>query len=136
MKGDNRPSGRGPKPKGNRGRKPKRIIRTFYGLRAEVEAAVAEIMKKNPKLKKKPIEKAIEICLKYDNETQPRSWWFKDDAPLGLGSARQLYYDALEAIKHHEMKLGPASPESMSLSELGDRVDSSNWRNRRKQWSR
>ena len=54
------------------------------GLVAEVKAEVAELMKKNPKLKKPPVRQAIENCLKHDTETQPHSWWWKDDVPLGL----------------------------------------------------
>jgi len=105
-----------PGPQGKRGRKPKRTILTLRRLVAEVEMEVAELMKKNPKLKKSPVRQAIANCLRRDAETRPHSWWWKNDVPLGLESAKALFYEAKAAIK----KQGPGEPSPYkSLSELG-----------------
>jgi hypothetical protein len=121
MKGDDRPSGNVLSQR-KRGRKPKRTIRTFHRLVAEVEAEVAELMKKIPKLKKRPVKQAIANCLRHDAETHPHSWWWKDDVPLGLNSAKALFFEAKAAIK----KQGPVEPSSYeSLSELGERLKQS-----------
>jgi hypothetical protein len=118
MKRDDRTSGN-VLSRRKRGRKPKRTIQTFYRLVAEVEAEVAKLMKKNPKLKKPPVRQAIANCLRHDAATLPHSWWWKDDVPLGLDSAKALFYEAKAAIKKH----GPVEPSSYeSLSELGERA--------------
>lgn len=119
MNGDKHVQGPPKGPHAKRGRKPKRTIRTFHQLVAEVEAEVAELMKKNPKRKKLLVRQAIKNCLKHDTETQPHSWWWKDDVPLGLDSAKALFFEAKAAIK----KQGPVEPSSYeSLSELGERL--------------
>jgi hypothetical protein len=104
-----------PGPQGKRGRKPKRCIRTKEGLVAEVKAEIAAIDPEH-KLKKPPVEQAIANCLRRDATTQPRSWWWKDDAPLGLNSATALYYKAAADLEKH----GPLEP-FLPLSELGKR---------------
>ena len=65
-----------------RGRKPKRDIRDKDGLVAEVKAEIAAIDPEH-KLKNPPVEKAIANCLRHDTTTQPRSWWWMEDLPLG-----------------------------------------------------
>ena len=105
----------GPWPQGKRGRKPKRDIRTKDRLVAEVKAEIAAIGPER-KLKKPPVERAIARCLKRDATTQPRSWWWKDDAPLGPNSATALYYKAAADLEKH----GPLEP-FLPLSELGKR---------------
>ena len=105
-----------PGPQGKRGRKPKRTILTLRRLVAEVEAEVDELMKKTPKLKKPPIRQAIANCLRHGAEIQPHSWWWKNDVPLGLESAKALFYEAKAAVKNQ----GPVEPSKYkSLSELG-----------------
>ena len=86
MNGDKHVQGPPKGPQAKRGRKPKRTIRTLHCLVAEVEAEVAELMKKNRKRKRLPVRQAIKNCLKHDTETLPHSWWWKDkdDVPLGL----------------------------------------------------
>lgn len=103
-----------PEPQGKRGRKPKRDIRDKDGLVAEVKAAMAAIDPEH-KLKKPPVERAIKNCLRHNSTTQPRSWWWKDIAPLGLHSAIALYYKAAADLERH----GPLEP--LLLSELGKR---------------
>ena len=95
-----------PGPQGKGGRKPKRTILTFHRLVAEVEAEVDELMKKTPKLKKPPIRQAIANCLRHGAEIQPHSWWWKNDVPLGLESAKALFYEAKAAVKNQ----GPVEP--------------------------
>ena len=119
MKGDDRPSGNVSSQR-KRGRKPKRDIRTFHCLVAEVEAEVAKLMKENPKRKRKLVERAVANCLRHRNETEPCSWWWKDKMPLNLKSARQLYYDAKEALKTYELKHGIPYEPPPPLSKLGE----------------
>ena len=108
-----------PKGKGKRGRQPKRDIQDHHGLKAEVDAEAAAIMKKNPQIKRPPVEEAIANCLLHNSEIQPRSWWWKDDAPLGLKSAKALYYEAATTIRKH----GPLEPHPLSLSALGKGIE-------------
>jgi hypothetical protein len=119
MKGDDRSSGNVSSQR-KRGRKPKRDIRTFHCLVAEVEAEVAKLMKENPKRKRKLVERAVANCLRHGNETEPCSWWWKDKMPLDLKSARQLYYDAKEALKTYELKHGTPYEPPPPLSKLGE----------------
>jgi hypothetical protein len=108
-----------PKPKAKRGRPPKRNIRTFYRLVSEVEAVIDEVRKEKPRLKRKPLKEAIERCLRRDNETQPRSWWWGEGGvPLKYRSAAQLYDDALEAIEAFEARLKKEGPDDWPLAPL------------------
>jgi len=110
-------------PQEKRGRKPKRT--TFHRLVAEVEAEVAQLMKKTPKLKRPPIRQAIANCLRHDAEIQPHSWWWKHDVPLGLDSAKALFFEAKAAIK----KQRSVEPSSYgSLFELGEQLKQSTQR--------
>lgn len=95
-----------------RGRKPKRDIRDKDGLVAEVKAEIAAIDPEH-KLKNPPVEKAIANCLRHDTTTQPRSWWWMEDLPLGLNSAIALYYKAAADLEKH----GPLE-RFLPLSEL------------------
>ena len=52
MNGDKHVQGPPKGPQAKRGRKPKRTIRTFHWLVAEVKAEVAELMKKNREAQK------------------------------------------------------------------------------------
>jgi hypothetical protein len=108
-----------PKQKKKRGRPPKRSIRTFYRLVSEVEAVIDEIRKKKPHLKRKPLKEAIARCLRHDNETQPRSWWWgQDGVPLKYRSAAQLYDDALEVIEASEAMVAKEGPDDWHLPSL------------------
>jgi len=82
---------------------------------AEVKAEIAAIDPEH-KLRKPPVEQAIANCLQHDATTQPRSWWWMEDSPLGLNSAIALYYKAAADLEKH----GPLEP-FLTLSELGKR---------------
>jgi len=106
-------NGLGPQQK--RGRKPKRDIRAKAGLVAEVKAEIAAIDPER-KLSKPPVEQAVKNCLRHDATTQPRSWWWMEDSPLGPNSAIALYYKAAADLEKH----GPLEP-FLPLSDLGKR---------------